>query len=249
MEAFYIALMTFPMGIVGALLGVGGGTFLGPLLMIGLGLSAQEAAPISLACALSTGIGGALGLSLEAKILKKSIPLQLAALLGVGIFAPMAYAMKTKSIMILFGVFIVAIAYINLHARVEDADHHDEGIRNIRPMLSALLAGACSGLFGIGGGIVLVPALRILSKIPLKEAVQISLLVLVSTSLFGLFVHSAYQSVAWNLVGISALATFPAGIIGRRIRLKVHQKYLHHAFSVFAVCMALIIFSKAALFS
>lgn len=249
MEAVYIALLTFPVGLVGSLLGVGGGTFLGPVLIMLLGLSPQEAAPISLASALSTGIGGAMGLSLERKLLKKSFPLQVAALMGVGICAPIAYALRTKSLMICFGLFIIAIAYINLNTKVQDTVDNAHQEIDLKAIFAGLLAGACSGLFGIGGGIVLVPALRILSKIPLKEAVQISLLVLVSTSLFGLFVHSAYQSVAWNLVGISALATFPAGIIGRRIRLKVHQKYLHHAFSVFAVCMALIIFSKAALFS
>ncbi len=85
-----------------------------------------------------------------------------------------------------------------------------------RPMLYlyagliGLIGGVTSGLFGVGGGVVMVPAMMLLLKLDIKSAIGTSLAVIVPTALIGTFKHHGLGHVDWRL----ALALAPTALVG-----------------------------------
>lgn len=74
--------------------------------------------------------------------------------------------------------------------------------------LIGLLSGTTSGLFGVGGGIVMVPAMMFLLKLDMKVAVGTSLAVMVPSALMGASKHYLLGHVNWKVV----LAIVPVAI-------------------------------------
>ena len=68
-----------------------------------------------------------------------------------------------------------------------------------------LVGGLTSGLFGVGGGIIMVPALVMLMHTEMKTAVATSLAVIVPTTLAGSLLNHSFGRIDWRLV--AALAT------------------------------------------
>jgi uncharacterized membrane protein YfcA len=74
--------------------------------------------------------------------------------------------------------------------------------------LIGLLSGLTSGLFGVGGGIVMVPAMMFLMKLDIKMAVGTSLAIMVPSALMGASKHYLMGHVNWKIV----LAVIPVAI-------------------------------------
>lgn len=68
-------------------------------------------------------------------------------------------------------------------------------------LLIGLVGGVTSGLFGVGGGIVMVPAMYYLLKVDIKTAVGTSLVVIIPTALTGAYKHSQLGNIDWRLAG------------------------------------------------
>ncbi len=73
-----------------------------------------------------------------------------------------------------------------------------------------LISGLASGLFGVGGGIVMVPSMVLLLHVPMKTAVGTSLAVIIPTAIVGAWKHYHQGNVDWLL----ALALAPMAILG-----------------------------------
>lgn len=73
-----------------------------------------------------------------------------------------------------------------------------------------LISGITSGLFGVGGGLVMVPAMVLFMKLEFKMAVGTSLLVIIPTALSGTLKHAHSGFVNWRVAAILA----PTAIIG-----------------------------------
>lgn len=76
--------------------------------------------------------------------------------------------------------------------------------------LIGLLSGLTSGMFGVGGGIVMVPAMMFLLKLDIKTAIGTSLAVMIPTACMGTFKHHQLDHVYWRL----ALAVIPLAVAG-----------------------------------
>lgn len=79
--------------------------------------------------------------------------------------------------------------------------------------LIGLVSGMASGLFGVGGGIVMVPAMVLLLSPPIrdiKQAIGTSLLVIIPTALVGSYKHFTQGNIEWR----TALALAPMAIVG-----------------------------------
>ena len=80
-----------------------------------------------------------------------------------------------------------------------------------------LASGVISGLFGVGGGIVMGPVLVFLLGVPIKTAIGTSLMVIVPTAITGSLKHYSQGNVDWKL----ALTLIPTAIIGSYIGAKL----------------------------
>ena len=73
-----------------------------------------------------------------------------------------------------------------------------------------LVSGVTSGLFGVGGGIIMVPAMVLLMKLEMKVAVATSLAVIIPTALAGSIQNHALGRIDWRV----AWALIPLAVVG-----------------------------------
>jgi uncharacterized membrane protein YfcA len=82
-------------------------------------------------------------------------------------------------------------------------------------VLLGVVAGGLAGMFGVGGGILFVPALVALG-LSQHEATGTSLLAIIPTALIGTWRQQRYGNVRWRagiVIGISAAAAAQAGVV------------------------------------
>lgn len=108
--------------------------------------------------------------------------------------------------------------------------------------LIGLASGVASGLFGVGGGIVMVPAMVFLLSPPvrdIKQAIGTSLVVIIPTALTGAWKHASQGQVEWR----TALALLPlaiaGGYLGAWLTTRVSAAALKQAFGIFLVLVGL----------
>jgi uncharacterized protein len=113
----------------------------------------------------------------------------------------------------------------------------------------ALSVGVLTGLVGIGGGFLVVPALVLLARAPMKQAVGTSLLVIAMNSASGFAGYLGHVTVPWAfMAGFTACAV--AGILAGAYLVRfIAQQLLKQAFAVFLIVMgSFILYRNRAVF-
>jgi uncharacterized membrane protein YfcA len=100
------------------------------------------------------------------------------------------------------------------------------------------LTGTLTGLVGVGGGFLLVPALVLLAKVPMRQAVGTSLFVIVLNTVAGFAGYAGSVVVPWNLVLWFASFTAIGILAGSALAAKVSGSNLKRAFAVLLVLVA-----------
>ena len=115
-------------------------------------------------------------------------------------------------------------------------------------LIEGAIVGVVTGLVGAGGGFLIIPALVILSKLPMKEAIGTSLAIIAAKSLIGFFGESSENAINWQfLFTISAFAI--VGIfIGTALSKKIDGNKLKPAFGWFVLVMGIYIITKELFF-
>ena len=108
----------------------------------------------------------------------------------------------------------------------------------------ALCVGLLTGVVGIGGGFLVVPALVLLARVPMKQAVGTSLLVIAMNCASGFAGYLGRVDVPWGfMVGFTAVAV--GGIlVGTHLVRYVSQRVLKQTFAIFLVVMGTFILVK-----
>lgn len=109
----------------------------------------------------------------------------------------------------------------------------------VRGLLAGAAAGIAGGLFGVGGGLVLVPMLTGFFGLTQHAAHGTSLAVIGATALAALFVYGAHANVAWGTAAIVALGSLVGAPIGARWAMRVSARGLARSFAVLVVLVAL----------
>ena len=111
-----------------------------------------------------------------------------------------------------------------------------------------LLSGITSGLFGVGGGVVMVPAMMLFLSPPvrdIKQAIGTSLLVIVPTALMGGYKHFTQQNVEWRAALAIAPMAIVGGYLGAWLTTQMSADNLKRAFGGFLILFGLrLIFFK-----
>ena len=105
------------------------------------------------------------------------------------------------------------------------------------PLLGAvaLFVGAMTGIVGIGGGFLIVPALVLLARVPMKEAVGTSLLVIALNTASGYVGYAGRTTMAWGFLAGFTLVAIAGILAGARLVRYVSQAQLKRAFAVFLI--------------
>jgi|SRR5690554_2137409 len=106
--------------------------------------------------------------------------------------------------------------------------------------LSGLAVGVLSGLFGVGGGFLIVPLLLGLSQLKMSQAVATSLVIIAAISSAGFigFWHRT-EALDWNLLGLIAAGGILGMIVGQLISRKINNAMAQKIFAVALVGVSL----------
>ncbi|VVB55014.1 Sulfite exporter TauE/SafE [uncultured archaeon] len=212
-EALKLISLGLLCGFLSATLGIGGGVILVPALVFLLGYHMKKAVSTSLSTIIPTTLvallthyliqGGHFQFLLAALI-------TLGALFGAKFGAQLVHQISTHRLTRLFSLLLIVTGLKLAGALSVSADTGT--VSTTPPLLVSLglATGTLSALFGVGGGVIVVPALNMLFGLPLKDAMTISLLVILPTACAGVFFHRKF-----NNVDSGALKTLvPAAALG-----------------------------------
>lgn len=104
--------------------------------------------------------------------------------------------------------------------------------------------GILTGLVGVGGGFLIVPALVLLSGIPMKLAIGTSLVIVAAKSYAGFAGYVGAVPVDWSTMALFTTVTVAGSFIGTRIAHRFSQETLKRSFGVFLVFVASYILLK-----
>ncbi len=95
--------------------------------------------------------------------------------------------------------------------------------------LAGLLAGAVNGLFGAGGGMVLVPLLQKSGELEETEVFPSSVAIILPLCILSLFVSSFSAPIPWKAAFPYLIGSIPGGVLAGLIGKKIPVKWLHRA--------------------
>lgn len=255
-------------GILMGLTGAGGGILSVPLLVFFLGLPIAEAAPIALcAVALASSIGAILGL--RNKILRYKAAGFMAifglALSPLGLWV--APQIPNAPLQILFSLILLYVAIRLLSQARNELKGIAEPNRKPPPclmnpaigklqwtvpcaralMVSGSLAGFLSGLLGVGGGFIIVPALKRYTDLPVKSIVATSLGVLAIITGGGAIFSAASGNLNIIVTAPFSLAALVGLLFGQLLGKKMSGPNVQLIFAIFTLLIAISLLIKGAL--
>ncbi len=107
--------------------------------------------------------------------------------------------------------------------------------------VTGLAAGFLSALFGVGGGVVVVPLLVLLAGFGTKLATGTSLAAIGVTALFGVLSFSALGEVEWGHAALVGLPAVGGVVAGTRLQQAVSSRLLTLLFALFLLAVALVL--------
>lgn len=153
---------------------------------------------------------------------------------------------KNVFIMVLFAVLMIASAFFMLR-REKIKDHSGEQLTGFNYTLilaEGFIVGIITGLLGAGGGFLIIPALVILAKVPIKMAVGTSLLIIAIKSLLGFTGDIGHVTIDWKFLFVFSIFSIAGILIGGAIARKMHSEKLKPAFGWFVLAMGIYIVIK-----
>lgn len=241
-------------GVLGGLLGIGGGTLIVPGLVLFFGFNQHKAHGTSLLIALILAASGVLTYYIHGNV-KMIIALEIAfgGVIGAVVGAKVANVMRGKVLRKMFSIFLVivgvrmAIAGFNVGvtgtAVIPDF-MNDPLVGGLVIIGVGLLTGFMSALLGIGGGLVMVPALTILLGLPQKMAHGISLAAMMPTAFTGMLMHRAMGNVDFTVGKWVGLGSAIGAISGATLAVSLDASVLKIIFGVFLIIMAVLMALK-----
>ncbi len=256
----YIAAIAI--GITLGLIGGGGSILTVPVLVYLLGSDATSATGYSL---FIVGVTSAIGSVAFFK--RKLVSLRTAIVFGIpsiiAVYATRAFIVpalpdvifsfgnftftKDVFLMVLFAVLMILASYSMIKKKKTSAD--DTGLPSEQAfnypiiLLEGSVVGVLTGLVGAGGGFLIIPALVILSKLPMKMAVGTSLVIIAAKSMLGFLgePNLTDPSFEWRMILLVTLMAIVGIFIGSFLSAKIDGNKLKPAFGWFVLVMGIYI--------
>jgi uncharacterized membrane protein YfcA len=241
-----LAAAIIPGLLIGAALGLlgGGGSVLTvPIFVYVLGFDPKPAIAMSLAVVGATSAFGA-----AAHWRTGNVDVRLAAVFGAVAMAGTFLGVRLATFvpgtiqLVLFGTVMLAAALFMFKRRSGSVaagrqPGHEPAVSLLMVAPGGLLVGVLTGLVGVGGGFLIVPALVALRS-PLREAVGTSLLIITANCLVGFLGYLGHVSMDWRAVALVTACTVPGIALGSYLHHFVPQSALRRGFAAFLVVMA-----------
>jgi hypothetical protein len=183
-----VVLVGLAAGFLSGIFGVGGGILMVPALVMLLAMGQRLAHGTSLAAIVPIALAGVLGYALDGQVDWAAALFLIVGSAGLGarIGTHLLHVLPQRALALVFGVVLLAAA-----ARMVLDDSDATGRVDLTVgsaivlVLVGVLAGTAAGLLGVGGGIIMVPAMVVLVGIPAAVAKGSSLAVIIPTAVVG----------------------------------------------------------------
>src|SRR5215218_6347782 len=236
-------------GIALGLFGGGGASLAVPIFNYVLGFGAKEAIASSLAVVGVTSLSGVASHWREGNVklhaaLAFGLPAAAGAFLGAKVLAGF---LSGAAQLALFAVVMLVSAFFmfgdnNSSGKDEQKESEsDSGTRRMLILLIAVGVGTLTGLVGVGGGFLIVPALVLLGNVEMKQAVGTSLLVIAANSFSGFLGYLGSVQFRWGLLALFTALAVVGSFAGGYLTRFVPQAILRKSFAVFLVLMGIFI--------
>ena len=219
------------------LLGGGGSILTVPVLVYLLGFSAKPAIAMSLPIVgITSLIGAAMHWRLGNVRVRTALTFGLLAMVGAFAGAKLAAFVSGAAQLVLLAVVMLAAAGSMLRGTQREAEVATRP-RHALLVPIALAVGVLTGLVGIGGGFLVVPALVVLARVPMREAVGTSLLVIAMNSASGFTGYVGTVDLDWPFLAAFTTAAVAGALAGTALVSRVPQAALKRGFAVLLLAM------------
>lgn len=240
-------------GVILGLLGSGGSAIMVPILVYLIGHDAKISIAESMATIGILSLISAIPFARAKNVDWQSVVLfGIPAMLGTFIGAWLGGISTDAMQLIVFGVvLLMAAVFMVKKAFGKQKTEENEAVFE-RPRLTlskgamitfeGTVVGVLTGFVGVGGGFLIVPALHILGKLPMRTAIGTSLVIIVMKSAVGFFKYQDYLSshnlsVDWFTIGIFIAVGVGGCFVGQQINSRLNQRALRQTFAVFLVLL------------
>jgi uncharacterized membrane protein YfcA len=245
---FVLVLTGAATGILGSMLGLGGGVFLVPILTLGLGIPIRVAIAASLISVMATAVASA-SVNLDRGLvnLRLGLLLEVATASGALLGGLVAAYLSQRQLYLIFAGTMASMGLVMamrsghrnviadlavgtglLGGRLQEGD--SAYVYRVRRLgigvFASLLAGAVSGLLGLGGGIIKVPVLNTFCGIPIRVAAATSTFMIGITTAASAFLYYGRGEIVFPLTAAVALGALPGSLIGARLSERVATRSL-----------------------
>lgn len=152
---------------------------------------------------------------------------------------------KDIGIMVFFAIIMLLAAISMIRNKRPESDDNTE-IQYNYPLIiiEGLVVGLVTGIVGAGGGFLIIPALVLFAKLPMKKAVATSLLIIAIKSLIGFIGDVENLAIEWTFLFIFSILSIVGIFLGIWLTKFINGQKLKRAFGWFVLLMAIYILLK-----
>jgi uncharacterized protein len=236
-----VVLVGVAAGFMSGLFGVGGGVVIVPLLALLAGFPAKVATGTSLSAIVPISVAGITGYATAGEV-----DWALAACLSVGAVAGAIVGTRLlvwispSALQVVFAGVMVITAVRLIVAEADPSGRGDLTLALAAGLvLLGIASGVLAGLLGVGGGIVIVPALTLLVGVPLVLAKGTSLAVILPTAVMGTFRNRRTQLTALRPAAVVGTAGIVSALGGSKLSLHLDAGISRALFAALLVVVAI----------
>lgn len=231
----------FLIGLVLGLLGGGGSILTVPALVYIVGLTPQVAVTASL---MIVGTNSAVGAFFHRS--QGAMDWQVALIFGgtgmitAYLAAGVSSYFAPTTLMILFAGLMLVVGGIMLAQPADKVKVRENNpSRNwLQVSLAGAVVGVLTGILGVGGGFLIVPALVMLVGLPMQQAIGTSLVIIAMNSLAGLLGHLGENSLDLTLILVFVVTGVIGTLVGTRLSHRIPSRTLQRLFALFIMMLA-----------
>ncbi len=263
MATLLLILLGVAVGILGAILGIGGGIIMVPVLTFFFNIPIHNAIAISLVVITANSMStSAVYLKTGTANLNLGIALSTASVIGALIGSKIAVLLPQSKVMFILGIIQLIMAYLTYLKMKKGSKEHIENIENksffygefvdlatkklvkYNPVkigynfLFSCFSGVFSGLSGAGGGAMIIPGMNLISNIPIKAATATSSFIIGFTAAAGSIVYMQAGYVDVKVACSIILGIFAGTMISMRYFSKITDKKVSYLLIILLLIVA-----------
>lgn len=239
-----VLLLGLVAGFLSGLFGVGGGILIVPILVLLVRMNQRVAHGTSLAAVLPIAISGVIGFAVEDSVdWPATAALVAGAMAGAVVGTYALNILPTKVLGYAFAAVLLASAVRLVVDHSEASGRGDlDVLMVIGFVLLGVLSGTMAGLLGVGGGIIMVPAMILLFGIPAAVAKGTSLGVIIPTSVVGTRRNLAKGNCDLRIAGIIGIAGVASAFAASKISVGLDEDVSNALFAALLAIVAVRMF-------